>query len=558
MNYNAETHFSHMPQIDISRSIFDLSHSHLSSGNFGELIPILCEEIYPGDSVRITTNKVVRLQTMLSPIMSNMYGEVTYWFVPKRQVWSHTKEFYGENTAGAWAPTVEYQEPAVSAPAGGFAVGTIADHMGYPVLTDWSGTDELAPSALPLRAYALICNEFWRDENVSDPLLIPMGDENQIGSNGDNYITDVANGGKPFIVAKYHDTFTSALPTPQKSTEPVTFPLLSGSLAPVAAIPTVEMPDNPLSGRAALHWDSTTPFTSGQHQLVYSASNEHGTFAVESAVSGSSRAVWPENLVADLSSNVGAVSINELRLAFQLQRFYERNALYGTRFTEYLAGHFHVTAPDASLQRPEYLGGNRFSINVHEVTNTAQSEQDFLGDLGAKSNTFDSHEDVEKSFSEPGYLIGLICFRYDHLYSQAMPKWLTCRTLTSKYDPAFANLGNVPVYTSEICATSDNLREADVFGYQEAWYHLRHHQNEVTSEMRPGVPNTLASWHLADYYTEPPTLSDAWIREDKNLVDRCLAVGSSVANQVFFDIWFDEFITRALPMYSIPGLIDHN
>lgn len=264
MNRNVEARFSEIPNVEISRSIFDRSSTHKTSFNVGDLIPFYVDEVLPGDSFKVTTSKVVRLQTMLTPIMDNIYLDTYFFFVPNRLVWDHWKQFMGENTSSAWVPQTTYQVPTISAPSGGFATGTIADYMGLPIGVQWSSTDALAPNVLPFRAYAKICDDWFRSEVLTDPLNIPTGDTNQIGTNGSSYINDVANGGMPFKVAKYFDLFSSSLPSPQKATSPVTFPLISGTLAPVFA-----GTDNSYSSTIPLNFKTTTGgnFSSGYHKL---------------------------------------------------------------------------------------------------------------------------------------------------------------------------------------------------------------------------------------------------------------------------------------------------
>ena len=257
----------------------------------------------------------------------------------------------------------------------------------------------------------------------------------------------------------------------------------------------------------------------------------------------------------NLSSD-GVININELRLAFAAQRFLEKSARGGSRYIETILAHFNVRSPDARLQRPEYLGGNRAPLQIHSVNNTAQSEKDFLGDLGANSVTADVHFDVNKSFTEHGFIMCLGVVRYDHTYAQGLNRMWFRKSIYDFYWPTFANIGEQPVYTDEIYF--DDTKSDDVFGYQEAWADYRYKPSIVTSEMRPQVDNSLASWHLADNYSSAPTLSDGWIREDKSNVDRVLAVGSAVSNQVFGDFYFQATFTRPMPMYSVPGLIDHN
>lgn len=564
MNRNVESHFSTLPDIDIQRSIFDRSSGHMTSFNAGDLIPIYVDEVLPGDSVSMTTSKVIRAQTLLTPTFGNMYLDTYWYFVPMRLVWDHAKEFFGENSSSAWIPQVEYQIPSISAPSGGFATGTIADYMGLPVGVAWTNSDPQRPSALPFRGYALICDQWYRDQNVSDPLNIPTGDSNQTGTNGGSYINDVANGGLPFKVAKYHDYFTSCLPSAQKG-NPVSIGL--GSVNYIANVPVAPGSTSIPNAKdyPALRFVNTdgTYNTDGK-MLLHLTNDGTGTLNSAPLTSGSvgttQTDIRPENLYAyvRLSQQLGSVTINDLRLAFQLQKFYEKQARGGSRYIEVLRQHFGVTSPDARLQRTEYLGGNRIPIQIHEVSNQSQSQTDFLGDLGAMSVTSDIHADFERSFTEHGYLIGVCCVRYDHTYSQGLERFWTRRKFDDFYWPVFANLGEQPVYDSEIYADATTMANDTVFGYNEAWSSYRFKPDRCSAEMRPGVPNSLASWNLADLYTQKPTLSDGWIREDKSMVDRVLAVTSAVSNQFFADFWFESKWTRAMPVYSVPGLIDHH
>lgn len=564
MNRNVESHFSLLPSNDIRRSIFDRSSGHKTSFNVGDLVPLYIDEILPGDTVSIETSKVVRLQTLLTPMMDNLYFDTYWFFVPNRIVWDHWTQFCGENTESAWVPSTQYAIPTIKSPSGGFATGTIADYFGLPVGVEWNDGVHM-PSALPFRAYAKICDEFFRDENLSDPLNIPTGDAMQQGSNGSAYISDVANGGKPFKVAKYHDYFTSCLPSPQKGTSPS---ITLGGVEFTGGDFPVYARENAVTELAA-NYGLKFGFTSAQGGSLQPSVNGSSKYRLLSPPAGDvyggvyvepgySATASPVNLWANVPSqsmsNTDALNINQLRLAFQTQRFLERNARGGTRYIEILKSHFGVTSPDARLQRPEYLGGNRFPLNVNSVSNTAQSEKDFLGDLGANSVTSDVHADVRKSFTEHGFLICVGCVRYDHTYSQGLERFWFRKSFTDFYLPVFANIGEQPVYTDEIYFQNND----DVFGYQEAWADYRYKPNRVSGEMRPNVANSLASWHLADNYSSAPTLSDAWIREDGSIVDRVLAVGSANSNQVFCDIYFKAFYTRPMPMYSVPGLIDHN
>lgn len=571
MNRNVESHFSELPQVDLQRSIFDRSSTHKLSLNVGDLVPFYVDEVLPGDTFNITTSKVVRLQTLLTPVMDNLYADFYWFFCPSRILWSHWKEFQGENTESAWIPSTTYQIPAISSPATtGFASGTIADYLGLPVGVTWAATAKHSPSALPFRMYAKICDEFFRDENVTDPLYIPSGDSNHTGTNGSNYVYDVANGGMPFKVARYHDYFSSCLPNAQKAASvnvPLPefpggkFPVLSGTAHNFATATK----DLPMRWYLADYNGSNFTETSGYDQPSFGTNNYNNSMnyhvirASSGELSTNYKYWFPANLSVDIPGvSIGSFNINDLRLAFQLQKYFERNARGGTRYQEILLSHFGVHGSDARLQRPEYIGGNRVPVTIHEVLNNSQSEQDFLGDLGAMSVTADVHDDVSQSFTEHGYIMGLMCLRYDNTYTQGLERFWSRKQVTDFYLPVFANIGEQPVMSCEIYADSTTLDSDDVFGFQEAWADYRYKPSRCSGEMRPGISNTLASWHFGDYYSQMPTLSDSWMRVDKTNVDRALAVTSNVSNQAFADIYIKNICTRCMPVYSIPGLIDHN
>ena len=561
MNRNVESHFSELPKVDIGRSIFDLSQSHLTTHNIGELIPFACFPVLPGDTFKVATSCVVRLQTPLTPIFSNIYYD-TYWFYcPSRILWTHWKEFMGENTQSAWVPSAQYSVPITKPPSGGWNVGSIADHFGIPTgVYDANNTMKKFPISLPFRAYSMIVDQFFRDQNLSDPVNITLGDSNTNGSNGNNYITDLEKGGAPFLVCKYHDYYTSTLPGPLKNANDVKFPLVSGTMAPVAAGQyghgLTSFGTYPLEFLKA----SGSNFTANKNYNLGLRTDSLGSVAYSvqgSEYSGGTDKLVPVNLYADLSDTVGAVTINQMRLAFQLQKYYEKCARAGTRYREILKEMFGVTSSDARMMIPEYLGGHRFPLNIHQVANTSEGSS-YLGDLGAMSNTADIHDDFIKSFEEFGYVIGLACARYDHQYSQGLNKMWTQTDKFDYYFPVFANLGEMPCFVHELY-WDNSINGDEVFGYQEAWASpYRYSPALVTGEMRPGIANSLASWHLGDYYTSRPYLSDAWIREDKSNVDRVLSVQSSVSNQIMVDFYVKNTATRPMPVYSIPGLIDHH
>lgn len=571
MNRNVESHFALNPtNIDIRRSTFDRSHSLKTSFNVGDIVPFFLDEVLPGDTFNVDTSKVVRLQTLLTPVMDNIYLDTYFFFVPNRLTWSHWKQFNGENTESAWIPQTEYEIPQVTAPAGtGWSVGTIADYLGVP-----TGVPNLSVSALPFRAYALVMNEWFRDENLSDPLVVPVDDATVAGVNTGTFVTDVAKGGLPYKAAKYHDYFTSCLPSPQKGPD-VLIPVASaGNYAVVGNGKSLGLTDGSLTGLfgyQSVPGGSALAVNSGLlgssvGTAVPSSSILNGSVGV-ATVSQLGDDLSKSGLIAVASGNAAAATINQLRMAFQIQKLYEKDARGGSRYIEILKSHFGVTSPDARLQRPEYLGGNRVPININQVVqqSATASGETAQGTVTGMSVTTDTHSDFTKSFTEHGFVIGVMVARYDHTYQQGLERFWSRKDRFDFYWPVFANIGEQAVKNKEIYAqgpakvdSAGAVIDDQVFGYQEAWADYRYKPSRVTGEMRSQYPQSLDVWHLADDYSALPMLSDSWIREDKTNVDRVLAVTSAVSNQLFADIYIKNRTTRPMPMYSIPGLIDHH
>lgn len=554
MNRNTESHFSLLPRIDIGRSRFDRSASVKTSFNAGDVVPFYCEEVLPGDTFNVKTSRVVRMQTLLTPMMDNVYLDTYYFFVPNRLTWEHWKEFCGENTQSAWIPETEYSIPQVTAPDGGWSVGTIADYLGIP-----TGVSNLSVSALPFRAYALIMNEWFRDQNLQDPLLVPVDDATVQGVNTATFVTDVAKGGKPFIAAKYHDYFTSCLPAPQKGPD-VMIPVSQGSNLPVVPLDQTIFNQGLGDLIKPLRFGSMGSSSPASDGLLGWNSTLNATTVKNSSAAGADQEVFPSNLWAIDDGNVSSATINQLRLAFQIQKFYEKQARGGSRYTEIVRSFFGVTSPDARLQRPEYLGGNRIPINVNQVvqqSGTGESTSTPQGTVVGMSQTTDSHSDFTKSFTEHGFIIGVMVARYDHTYQQGLERFWSRKDKFDFYWPVFANIGEQAVKNKEIYAQGTD-EDDEVFGYQEAWAEYRYKPSRVTGEMRSSYAQSLDVWHLADDYEKLPSLSAEWIQENSKTIDRVLAVTSENSNQFFADIYVKNLCTRPMPMYSIPGLIDHH
>ena len=488
MNRNVESHFALNPtSIDINRSKFDRSSSVKTTFNVGQIIPFYVDEVLPGDTFKVKTSKVVRLQTLLTPIMDNIYLDTYYFFVPNRLVWNHWKEFMGENRDSAWIPSVEYSVPQLEAPSGGWNVGTIADYLGVP-----TGIDNISVNALPFRAVALIMDEWFRDENLQQPLLITKDDTTVTGSNGSSFVSDLAKGGKPYLAGKYRDYFTSCLPSPQKGPDVeipvgvqgklpvVTLPddvdpsLFSFTAMGTGTEPDIAWPQNyripQMTSSGAVYSDnvvhtqrgSKTPGTGGTLAITPDVVADPATDR------GSGNGWWtvPSNLWAIGNGNLVAATINQLRLAFQIQKLYEKDARGGTRYIEILKSHFGVTSPDSRLQRPEYLGGNRIPININQIVQQSETDTTPQGHVTGMSLTTDSHYDFERSFTEHGFVLGFCVARYDHTYQQGLDRMFSRKDRFDYYWPVFANIGEQAVLNKEIYLTGTSTDD-EVFGYQE-------------------------------------------------------------------------------------------
>lgn len=576
MNRNSETIFSNLPSINIQRSVLDIPFNHRTTFNTGELIPFYIAECLPSDSVKVRTNKVIRLQTLLTPIMDSLVADVTWWFVPNRLTWTHWKEFMGENTQSAYLPEITYRPPQIicgSDTYGGISTGDILDYMGMPLQPGTEGSNWIKPIALPLRAYWLIWNEFWRDQNLQDPINVPLGDSDVYWKNVDAALK------KPLPVNRLHDYFSSALKAPAKNADGfvtavssrqyyntgnpfiTAYGAAASHMAPIHTA-TVNMDFKTGDDYPGVHFHNNSDGTSKFYGALGYVRNSAGTDTQAAVTLNDSLptnyGAVPDNLYADLRFNAFGITIPALRQAFQMQKFLEREASHGSRYQETLLSHFTVRSQDSRLQRPEYLGGNRIPLNVSQVVNQSQSTGEYLGDVGALSLTTDSHFDVEYSCQEHGYLIGLICVRYKNSYSQGFDRSWYKETRFDYAWPEFSHLTDQAIRNWELYSVgSDGDYLNGVFGYQERYAEYKFKPSINSGEMRPGISNSLASWHLGDYYTEEPYLSDEWLQVSKAPVDRALAVTSAVSNQIFADIYCQCRWTRPLPVHSNPGFADH-
>lgn len=554
MNRNTEMHFAINPtNIDIPRSKFDRSSQHKTTFSTGDLIPIFVDEVLPGDTMTMDIASAIRMSTPIYPVMDNAYIDVYFFAVPNRLVWEHWREFCGENKTTHWEQETEYEIPQITAPEGGWAKGTIADYMGIP-----TKIEGLSISALPFRAYALIWNDWFRDENLKNPCMINLDETTQTGSNGTDYITDTQLGGMPCKVAKYHDYFTSALPEPQKG-PPILLPI--GENAPVwAGAEQINIGKTPAKNPIQFLEITTgqPPIENGIGILKRSGDNTvGGLYASNQETTGQGASIYPVNLTADLTQATAA-TINQLRQAFAVQRMYEKDARGGTRYIEVIKTHFGVTSPDSRQQRPEYLGGMRKAINMDQVLQTSSTDNTSpQGNTAAFSLTNFRDSVFTKSFTEHEFIIGLACIRTDNTYQQGIERLWSRKSRFDYYWPSLANIGEQAILNKEIYAQGTEADE-EAFGYQEAWADYRYKPSRVSGAFRSNYEQSLDAWHYAEYYENQPILGATWIDESRTNVNRTIAVQDELEDQFIADFYFRMEMARPMPIYSIPGLIDHH
>ena len=469
-----------------------------------------------------------RLATPIFPVMDNMYLDSFFFFVPNRLIWSNWEKFMGQQTNPG--DSISFLVPQQVSPAGGYAVGSLQDYMGLPTVGVLAAGATVSHCAFWPRAYNLIWNDWFRDENLQNSVPVDIGDG-----------PDATPSTRYVLLrrGKRHDYFTSSLPWPQKGTA-VSLPL--GTQAPV------KVNTNTLT---------TVPFG------VFNQSNALVPLGVGSTGEGQvnfrSALAGTIGLYADLSSATAA-TINQLRQSFQIQKLLERDARGGTRYTEIVRSHFGVISPDARLQRPEYLGGGSAPITVNPIAQTSGSNASGtttpLGNLAAVGTGLARGHGFTQSFTEHGVIIGLVSVRADLTYQQGLDRMWSRSTRYDFYFPAFAMLGEQPVYNREIYVRGD-ANDALVFGYQERWAEYRYKPSMITGLFKSTSAGTIDAWHLAQRFTALPTLNSTFI-QDTPPVSRIVAVGAGANGQQFLlDTFFDCKTARPMPLYSVPGLIDH-
>lgn len=573
MKRNNEAHFNQVPNLEITRSRFKRDQDIKLTFDAGQLIPFYVDEVLPGDTFSIDNVGLVRMSTPIFPVMDNCYLDYYYFFCPNRILWEHWKEFMGEVTDEPWVQQTEYTVPQLKIKGGTGEdkfpkENSILDYMGIPTKIIGE-TGELDVNALPIRAYVKIWNEWFRDQNVDNPAINSNKDADvdykDSGKDAtiETILQEAYTGGRPLPVNRFHDYFSSTLPSPQRSAESVTIPMLGN--APIYGYRDKELKNkwqaqkttNPNDRISAGY--STRGVASNGKETDIGNEDVKGeeTVLFTTMFSGGSN-FGKAYMGADLSNVTGA-TINQLRQAFQVQKYFEELARGGSRYREQIYSLFRTRISDRTVQIPEYLGGDRIMINMSQVVQTSETtDVSPQGNVSAMSVTGFGKSAFTKSFEEHGFVIGVCCVRHDHTYQQGLERMFSRKNKLDYYFPVFANLGEQAVLKKELYAQG-TATDDEAFGYQECWADYRMKPNRICGAFRSNATGTLDSWHYGDNYSNTPTLSQEWMKEGSSEIARTLAVENKVNEPQFIaDFLVKNTTVRPMPMYSIPGLIDHH
>lgn len=549
MNRNNERHFNQIPEMKASRTRFNRDQTVLTTFDSGNLIPFYVDEVLPGDTFNVDTAAIIRMTTPKYPVFDDAFIDFYYFYCPNRILWDDFKQFMGEVESTPWMPTKEYKVPQI------VIEGTeaeklprensILDYMGVPTKI---GT-KFSINALPIRAYVMIWNEFFRDQNVENAAVIKTDSQDvkyvDVSQTIDAILENAYKGGRCLPVNKFHDYFTSCMPYPQRG-------------------PDVKLP---IEGKAAIYTGDLNGYPKETSiYLCNTASNQQGRMtsityndSYRTSVIGSTAPTGTSGqrvdgyMYADLKTAT-ATTINDLRKAVAVQQYYEALARGGSRYREQVQTLWDVIISDKTVQIPEYLGGGRYHVNINQIVQTSgqQTNQDTpIGETGAMSVTPINESSFTKSFEEHGFVIGVCCVRHNHSYQQGLERFWSRTDRLDYYVPQFANLGEQPVKKKEIMLTGTATDE-ETFGYQEAWGDYRMKPNRVSGLMRSNATGSLDFWHYADNYEKVPTLSQEWMAEGKKEIARTLIEQNEP--QFFGAIRIANKTTRRMPLYSVPGL----